>query len=350
MSVTHQDNVLRTESLTELSTEDLAKRANDAAADVRDFGAATVDAATKAGMYLIAAKEKCGRGHWTAWLEANWHHSKEYARRFMKLAEAKRNSCPVLDSDHVNQDSIIGALRAIAAKETVKEKSAQAGSEYQEAQEAKEAKILVLLREGMSWSEIGKRVKCNTDRIKAIYWEHVLPGLLEIDWESRAKSALVKGIQAVKDKEVILATVRKEGYQGGWQGIAMERLGITKAEMDASSRIVMKGCPALVSRVEAGDISLFAARQLAALPQDEQMEQLKDKQRKRVVDAFDELRSRASTLLDQKLGWQQLYGRNGKTLRDLAQSADTEELSEVIKCFKTVAEWCSEVIGNLEGE
>ena len=41
MSVTHQDNVLRTESLTELSTEDLAKRANDAAADVRDFGAAT---------------------------------------------------------------------------------------------------------------------------------------------------------------------------------------------------------------------------------------------------------------------------------------------------------------------
>ena len=33
--------MLRTESLTELSTEDLAKRANDAAADVRDFGAAT---------------------------------------------------------------------------------------------------------------------------------------------------------------------------------------------------------------------------------------------------------------------------------------------------------------------
>jgi len=341
------------ESLTDLSIEELAKRANEAASDVHEYGVATVDSAIKAGVHLIAAKGRCGHGNWLAWLDANWSLSRSYASRFMKLA-ANVDSTSHLHSIDVASESISSALREIAAKDkkqTRRDQAKQASEDFRKSQERKDAEILRILNEGgYTWSAIAEQNHCGVGRVRDIYTEHVMPSLLQIDWVSRAKSALVKGLQAAKDKDAIIATVRHEGYRGGWTKLAGERLGISVAEVECASRVCSKGCPALVSRLEAGDIALNAAKELAALPHDEQREQLKDKQRKRAVDAFDELRSRASTLLDQKLGWQQFYGRNGKTLRELAQSADTEELSEIVKCFDTVAAWCGDVVSHLKEE
>ncbi|HJN08181.1 MAG: hypothetical protein QGG09_14950 [Pirellulaceae bacterium] len=49
----------------------------------------------------------------------------------------------------------------------------------------------------------------------------------------------------------------------------------------------------------------------------------------------DELRSRVSTMLDQKLGWQQLYGKNGKALREVSKSADADDLKEIDRCLES---------------
>ncbi len=346
------DERLDAERLDDLSSHELADRANAAAVQVEENGRATVAAAIQAGMFLIAAKSKCRHGEWEAWLAANWHRSSRMARKYMQMASdsAKRNRGSVFHSDPDSDESLQKALRVFVAKETRAERQAKKSAELQQAQVAKTEKVAGLLREGRkSWGQIAAEAQCGKKRVREIYESQVMPELLKVDWEARAKSAVVKAIQAAKDQQAILASARTAGHRR-WAQLARERLGLSERDLECATRIVRRGCSALISRAEAGDISLSAAYELAKLPHDEQRDRLKDTERKRTVDAFVELRSRASTMLDQKLGWQQLYGTNGTTLCDLAQTADADELSEVVRCFETVGQWCQAVGQYLRGE
>jgi hypothetical protein len=65
---------------------------------------------------------------------------------------------------------------------------------------------------------------------------------------------------------------------------------------------------------------------------------------------IDNLRSRVSHMLDQKLGWNREYGPEDEVFRSLRETANADEVAEVRRNVQLVLDWVSTIARSLEDE
>lgn len=320
----------RVEDMSELTLSELAEQANDAAKDVDGYASATVESAVRCGMLLLTAKEKVKHGQWQTWLEANFQKDIRQARRYMQIAKGTHAS--VLSG----ADSIRDAIRKIAGPKE--------GTE-----EHREEQIADLLRAGATQSSIVDKFHIQATTVKRIYEELVIPELLEVDWRSAVNKSLVKEIAAAELLPAIEAEYRSRGLTGGCHEWLVDEIKVTRALFRHAVKVIQSGVPTLVSRAKAGEIALSTAGDIAKLSIEEQAAQLATMDRKKTVDVIDDLRSRVSLMLDQKLGWNGQYTSDPDVFRDLRDNADSAEVAEIVRNLLLVRDWVA-TIASLLGD
>lgn len=319
------------EQMDALTLPELAEQANEAAGDVDGYASATVESAVRCGMLLLTAKGKVKHGQWQAWLETSFHKTAKQARIYMQLAKRTRE-CVLDDSN-----SIRDAMRRIAGPKE--------GSE-----EHREEQIADMLRGGASQVDVVEKFHCQHITVKRIYEEIVMPELLETDWRTAVNKALVKPIAAVELWPVIQAEYRHIGASGGCYEWVASEINVSVGLLTHAAKVIRDGIPQLISRAKAGDIALSTACELAKLPADQQAKELATRDRKKTVDIVDDLRSRVSTMLDQKLGWNSQYGPDDDVFRDLGEIADQADISEIVRNLLLVRDWVAAIATLLEGK
>lgn len=317
------------EKMEAMSLAELAEQANEAADEIEGFASDTVRAAVRCGMLLLTAKDKVKHGAWQSWVAEHFSKDIGQARRYMNIAKQAR--APVL----ADSLSIRDAIRRIVGP--------KAGSD-----EDKKEQIADMLREGRTQVEICEKFRIKNATVKRIYEEVVVPELLEVDWRSVVSKSLVKEMAAAKLLPAIEAEYASKGLVGGCRPWLASEINVTTTLLGCAVKILSDGIPSLIARAEAGEVAISAAGEIAKLPGEEQTKELATLDRKKVVNVVDELRSRVSHMLDQRLGWNSQYTDDESVFCDLRDNADSNEVAEIVRNLQLVQQWVSTIITVLE--
>lgn len=316
-------------TIKDMSLSELAQRANTAAAETEECMSATVEAAIRCGEALIAAKANVAHGEWLSWLEHNFTRRRETARKYMKVANSHR------DGNLNEADSIRDVLRRISGP---KKGSA----------EDRDDTIAEKLLDGATQQEICREFHVQNDHVQGIYYNAVVPDLLQVDWRSFVSKSLVKEMEIAKHLSVIEAEYRSKELTGGVAAFAAQEANASMDKISAANRIRKHGCHLLISRCEEGSVALTTARDISRKDHDAQMNDLKTIDRSRVVSLFDDLRSRIGLMSDQKLGWVREHGHDEQIFVKLRDKAESAEIAELVTHLKSVSEWSKTVARLLE--